>query len=430
MNVVVIGGGVIGLYCALELLGEGVGVTVIDDGPRPGTATPVSAGWVVPSLSAPLSGPGVAGKLARQIVDRRCAFGIRPAPPARLARWLWEFARSGTDQRHRAGLRAVLSLANDSVDAFRKLSAAEEGMEMHHTGVLLTAREPRGLSEAVALLEEARAEGYSGDFEILDQEALVRREPALAPNVLGAVHARAEAHLQPETLRSALIDMVGSAGALRYEGTAVQGVERADDGRWNVVTSQYAVTADRVVIAAGVWSTRLLDQLGVPVPLLSGTGHTVTAEGMSSPPRHALKLMEPNIAIAPFNDGVRIAGRFELGGPGDHTSRRSAGRLLRAAAPYLKRWDPSHVHAERAGMRPATPDSMPLIGRVPGAPGVFAATGHGMLGLTLAPGTASALAPLVVRGTESEVLRPFALDRFRRRDGTGRERPGERSLSA
>lgn len=131
-----------------------------------------------------------------------------------------------------------------------------------------------------------------------------------------------------------------------------------------------------------------------------------------------MKLLEANVAITPFDGGVRLAGRFVLGPPPHHVSPRQIAKIVAAAGPYLWEWQPTRVSAEHIGLRPATPDSLPIIGELPGRPGVIAATGHGMLGLTLPPGTAAEVVHQIRNGAASAVGEPFAVGRFHR--GTGR----------
>ncbi|MQA77824.1 MAG: FAD-dependent oxidoreductase [Streptosporangiales bacterium] len=413
MHVVVVGGGVVGLCCARDLAAHGAEVTVLDTGAGPGVAGPASAGWIVPVLSAPLSGPGVVPHSTRQFLGGRAPFSVHPAPPGRLVRWLWGFVRSGNAVRHRDGLRAMLDLGSRSVALFAKLKAAGLAFEMHETGLVLAARTSEGLDEAVALAEGAHDAGYDHAYEVHDGAALRALEPALAAGLAGGVHARGEAHVRPEQLLDALTRDVEGRVELRT-GIAARGIASGRGGV-RVATSRGDLDADRVIVAAGVWSGRLLRDLGVRVPLLPAGGYSLTAEGDGTAPAHALKLVEPSLALAPFADGVRIAGRFDLGRGTGAYSRGAVAQLLARTREYLADWRPRQPYLEYAGMRPATSDSLPLIGRVPGHDGVFAATGHGMLGLTLAPATAAALVPHVLGDAAPAVLAPFALDRFARR---------------
>jgi D-amino-acid dehydrogenase len=169
------------------------------------------------------------------------------------------------------------------------------------------------------------------------------------------------------------------------------------------------VAAQRVVVAAGLPTAPLLRRLGVRVPLIGARGYSVTIRGRGTPPQHALYLAEAKLGLSPFDDGVRVAGVFELGASNVNASAAVGERLLAAARPYLAGWqpDPDGPVEAWAGLRPATPDGLPLIGALPGLDGIYLATGHGMLGVTLAPATASLLAPLVLDGRAAPELTPF-----------------------
>jgi len=137
----------------------------------------------------------------------------------------------------------------------------------------------------------------------------------------------------------------------------------------------------------------------------------VTAVGWGTPPEHPLKLTEAQVVVAPFEDGVRVSGTFDLSGVNPSQSRRRTKAVIRAAAPYLRDWRPERPRLEWVGLRPATPDSLPLIGSVPGFDGLYLATGHGMLGMTHAPATAKALVPLILEDVLASELEPFRVDR-------------------
>jgi D-amino-acid dehydrogenase len=142
---------------------------------------------------------------------------------------------------------------------------------------------------------------------------------------------------------------------------------------------------------------------------MGARGYSVTLAGRGTPPRHALYLAEAKLGLSPFDGGVRVAGVFELGASNENVSAGVGERLLAAAHPYLGGWhpDPDGPVDAWAGLRPATPDGLPLIGALPGLDGIYLATGHGMLGVTLAPATANLLAPLVLEDRAAPELTPF-----------------------
>src|SRR6266508_3033951 len=139
MRVIVVGGGVIGLWSALELARAGAAVTVLDAGPQGGFASLAAAGWVVPALSALLSGLGVLTNSARKVLHGDAPFSVRPQLTATLLRWLLRFVCSGTAWRYDAGLRVVLDLGAGCVDDFVKLQSAGVDLELRQSGLLMAA---------------------------------------------------------------------------------------------------------------------------------------------------------------------------------------------------------------------------------------------------------------------------------------------------
>ncbi|PQP13161.1 NAD(P)/FAD-dependent oxidoreductase [Rhodococcus opacus] len=122
--------------------------------------------------------------------------------------------------------------------------------------------------------------------------------------------------------------------------------------------------------------------------------------------------MEPKLGLSPYHDAIRIAGAFELPARDERVPERRIRRLVDQVHPYLAGWAPDtkvDIRSGRAGLRPATPDSLPFIGPVPGHRGLYIAAGHGMLGVTLAPATAEGIADMVTSRRIPESMLPFQL---------------------
>lgn len=409
MKVVVVGAGVVGRCTALALRREGAEVTVLDKATQDHGASIANAGWLTPVLTAPLSGPGVIGGVVKSTLRGDRYVGGRPV--AGLVGWTSGFLRSCSAARHRDGLRITLDFAARTVEQYAELKASGVEFEMHRRGLLIAARTEPGLGHAVGMVNEVRAAGYDGETDVLDGAAARRLEPALGEGVIGAVYARAEAHVRPESVLAGLRAALAAEGVELREGVDVLGVERDGPG-WRVATGAGPVSADRVVIAAGVPSAALLRGLGVRVPLLAGKGYSITAKGTGTTPTHPVKLLEATLATTPFDDGLRMSGKFELGARTEKVHEGAIRLIRKGAARYFRDWQPMEPQLRLAGQRPSTPDSLPIVGAVPGNDGVFVATGHGTLGLTLAPATAAALAPLVLHDKSAPELAPFAVERF------------------
>ena len=282
---------------------------------------------------------------------------------------------------------------------------------MHDAGMVVAALSDHGLDAYRRIFTTLKGLGHEGgSVEELDPEALASLEPALDPsNVVAGLHASVDRFVRPEGLMMGLAQSLRGAGVEIRDQTELLDVSRRNGGL-ELKTATGTERADRVVLAAGLPTASLLRKKGVRLPLVGARGFSVTLTGVGVRPRHALYLAEAKLGVSPYDGSVRIAGVFELGASKAEAPPRAGERLVAAAKPYLASWRPAPDEpvVPWAGLRPSTPDGLPLIGELPGLDGVFLATGHGMLGVTLAPATAALLAPLVVNGEAAPELAPFA----------------------
>jgi len=389
-------------------------VTVLERGAIGGGASLGNTGWVVPSMTSPLPAPGMVREGIRQLVTRGDAFVLRPSLDPSFVRWLWRFWRSSTPARFDAGIEALLALNRRTLELFDAYRDAGLDFEMVESGLLVVARTQAGLDHYRHIFRRLRTLGYEGSEPVeLDGAAVAELEPAVdRSNVAAGLHARVDRYVRPETLTGALADRLREDGVEVAERTGVSALRRADSG-WTIVTAEGDRRADAVVVAAGLAASTLLRPLGMRLAMQPARGYSVTVSGEGTPPRHALYLAEAKIGLSPYEGGVRVAGVFELGASRVEAPPDAGARLLAAARPYLAGWRPDTNASPStwAGLRPATADGLPLIGAIPSHEGLFVATGHGMLGVTLAPATAALLAPLVLEGHAPPELRPFAPER-------------------
>jgi D-amino-acid dehydrogenase len=407
--VLVIGGGVVGLCCAYELSRAGAEVTVLERGAVGRGASRGNTGWVCPSFSFPLPAPGVIGEGLRGMLRGGGPLAIRPSLDPTFVRWLLGFRRSATREHWEHGVRALIALNSRTLELFDSYVAAGIEFEMHRSGLLLVATTPAGLASYAAVFADLRALGFEGASVELGPEEAKALEPALAAERLaGGVHALVDRYVRPESLLDGIARHLTAQGVEVRQEIEVEGLAAAN-GRIRVETTTGPIDADRAVVAAGASSPPLLARLGVSLPLVGARGYSFTFTGGSMRPSHALYLAEAKVGISSYVDSVRIAGVFELGHSSDVLHRRRLEAMLASVEPYFSDWRPRSETAllEWAGLRPMTADGLPLIGRAPALQNAYVATGHGMLGVTLAPVTAALLAPLVLEGRAAPELAPF-----------------------
>ncbi len=402
-RVAVIGAGVIGVACAYELARAGAEVVLVDAGTVGQGASRGNTGWVTPSFSYPLAAPGVVRQGLRSALDRDGALVLRPVPDPSYLRWLWRFRERCTTERFAEATRALAALNTRTIELLDAYAADGVPFEMHAGGLVVAARTEAGLGTYRQLFAELRRAGHESRLEDLDRDQLVAVEPALDPGAVSCgLHCVTDRFVRPESLVAGLLGRARALGVEVREDVRVDRIARIGS---DIVVAGERV--DRALIATGVGSVALAATLGVRLPILGAKGYSITASGSGTAPSTALYLAEAKVGVSGYRDAVRIAGVFELPGRDTTIDRRRIGVFVDRAVGYLADWRPDASTMESwAGLRPATPDGLPLIGEI--APRVFVASGHGMLGVTLAPATAALVAPLILDGRTGPELAPFA----------------------
>jgi D-amino-acid dehydrogenase len=410
VKVAIVGGGVVGLCSAYALARAGAEVVLLERGELGRGASEGNTGWISPTISTPLAAPGVLRTGLRSAFDPRGALVIRPGLDTSWLRWLWAFRAASARPRYRSGVKALLDL---NARTFSELDGyVQDGVEfeMHGGGILCLARSEYGIAWFAPVFEDLQSLGFEGTIETLTPEAAREIEPSLGDDARFVVRTSVDRYVRPESLMAGLATRLREQGVELREGVAVTGLERNGAG-WSVATSDGAVEAEAVVVTAGAATPPLLRPFGLRVPIVAAKGYSLTLQGEGVAPRTALYLCEPKIGVSGYDGGVRIAGTFELPGRDLSVDRKRVGYILDDTLPFIRGWKPAPGEVDRqgwAGFRPATPDSLPLLGPIPGQRGLFVAAGHGMLGVTLAPATGAAVADMVTSGDVPAWLAPMA----------------------
>lgn len=411
-QITIVGAGAVGLCAARALALRGCKVTVLDRGEPGSGASQGNAGWVVPNRAAPVPAPGLLDASIRSLWQRDNAFSVRPAADGDYLRWLISFWRHCNARDHSAGTKATQALNARTDSLFDQLRADGVAFESEQADILYAYRSPAALEHDLAGMDKPAGPGSAAHLP-LDGDALRAREPALNDDIVGGYAIPDQRWVRPETLVTGLVNDLTRRGVAIRSNVTVTGFEYQRGNVRAVHTSDGRVASENVLLCAGVWTAELTKLAGVRLPMQAGKGYSLDYTNPPQTVSNALYLDEARLAVTPFDGTVRIAGLMELTPPDTALRPERLATLAGEASRYLRDWpaDPA-LASGWTGMRPLTPDGLPLIGRVPGFQNLLVAAGHAMLGITLAPATAEALGEMVDDERIPAVLHPFDPGRF------------------
>ncbi|MCA9054294.1 MAG: FAD-dependent oxidoreductase [Planctomycetaceae bacterium] len=411
-HVVVIGGGVIGVACAHYLTNQGRQVTVIDRGSIGGACSHGNCGYISPSHVLPLTEPGIIGTALKSLFKKDAPFRVRPRLDFDLLKWFWNFARRCNYRDMVAAAPAIQGLLLSSLKLYEELITGEAlDCEWERAGLLCVYRS-REKFNAFEPTNVLLRDQFNAGARRIDADELATFEPALQSGMAGAWLHEEDEHLRPDKLMSEWRRVLTSRGVEFRENCAVTGFETSDRSARSIHTSEGELTADDFVVALGAWSPMLQDELGCRLPIQPGKGYSITMARPALAPQRPLIFPEKKVAITPWPSGYRIGSTMEFAGY-DTTLRPERLELLRrGAAQYLREPCGEPVLEDWYGWRPMTWDSVPIIDRSPRLENVMIASGHNMLGISMATGTGRLVAELLTGQTPHLDPQPYSVRRF------------------
>jgi D-amino-acid dehydrogenase len=425
-EVLVIGAGVIGLCSAYYLAQRGCRVTVVERNAICDGCSCGNAGLVVPSHSMPLAAPGVPSQALRWMIDPASPFYIKPRLDLDLVRWLWAFGRAANQHTVRAAIPVLRDLQRASRDLFAELAASGFEFGYVQNGLLALFRTADGFAHGAA--EAAMLREYGLASEVLPPEEVFASLSAAAGGIAGGVRHFEDAHVDPAAFVAGLARQVEASGVGVLTSTEVLGFETANSpstgsGRRAGHRSVRRVRTNRgdfeplqVVLAAGSWSPGVAADLGLYLPIQAAKGYSITVPRPKGYPDFPLFLSEARVAVTPMGATLRFAGTLELAGLDRTVNQRRVGAIRRATRAYLPGigdWEADGATEDVwAGLRPCSPDGLPLIGRVPRYSNLVVAAGHATLGLSLGPVTGKLVSQVVLGETPAFGMAALSPNRF------------------
>lgn len=392
-DTVVIGGGVVGLSVALRLLQDGIEVAVIDPLPTGSRASFGNAGIINPATVMPMAGPGVATHVLNWMMRRKSPLYIRGSYFHTVFPWLLRYINAGR-------VSSVTGIAN-VMHTFHKncmedwevlLGNSFIKVNMSHNGSLQL-WSGTGNARANKLGKEIR-EKFNIDAELLTANRLKELVPDLSPSITGGLLINKGGFTSdPIALCNRLTTQIIDLGGHILHKSAEK-IVRNNPKSITIVTNTYEVKCQRVIVAAGIWSKKLVAPFGIKIPLEAERGYHATLPNHNLKLSNTISFKDRGFSVTPMKAGLRLAGTVEFSGLNHPPSINRAERLVEQAHDLF----PNIEHGEPklwSGIRPSFPDSLPVVGSVTEENDVLMAFGHSHYGMTGAPGTAKIINEIV-----------------------------------
>jgi D-amino-acid dehydrogenase len=410
-DITIIGAGIVGICSALSLLERGVAVRLIDRaGPAEG-ASYGNAGVISPWSCVPQSLPGIWRTLPGALLDPLGPLSIRLRYLPRFLPWAIRFLKAGRLDRVEKIADAMNQLTHPNVDLYRRhLAGTGKEHLLQDCYYVQVQRSPvkPGPDDLGYRLREQRGT----PMELADGVRLREVEPALSPDYQSGLIIKDQARaLHPGELGKALADKAKKLGAvfLRHKIIAIK---PGDDGQWLIETDGDTLSAPKLLITAGAWSTRLLEPLGIRLPLEYERGYHLEFRKPGVELRHSVMDLDKKFVTSAMSSGIRSAGTAEFAGldaPPDDRRADMLKSLTKAMLPDLNTEDTKGW----MGVRPSFPDSLPCIDELPGFKHLYCAFGHSHYGLGMAPKTGELIADIIAERRPNIDLAPYRAERFR-----------------
>jgi D-amino-acid dehydrogenase len=409
---VVIGGGVVGAASAYFLVRDGWHVTIVDQGEFGRACSHGNCGYICPSHVLPLAVPGAVRGALKALLSPNSPFTIRPRFAPSLWSWLLSFARHCNQTDMLEGGDAIQALLRSSRTLYTEILEREQmDCEWENRGLMFVFQTPAAM-EHYAETDRLLTERFQMPARRIDSATLAEMEPALKPGLAGAWHYEGDAHLRADRLMTAWKAVLERLGVVVRTRCKFNGFASASGMAHVANTDGGEIAGDLFVLATGAWTPLLNKNLGCNIPIQPGKGYSITMPRPEKCPVYPLILEEHRVAITPMRTGYRIGSTMEFAGYDSSLNRSRLDLLCNSARLYLHQPTCEPVQEEWYGWRPMTPDSVPIIDWTPALDNVLIASGHNMLGMSMAPATGKLIAEMAGRRTTHVALSPYSARRF------------------
>lgn len=388
-DILIIGGGIVGACTASFLIDEGYSVTIVDRGNFTDNCSFGNAGMIVPSHFIPLASPGMISKGLLWMMDNKSPFYIKPKLDPLFFQWIWQFRKAATVSHVNECAPILKQMHFESREWYQGF-ADDNRIEWKEDGILMLCKSDAATEDEINTAYQAHALDIPA--EILNEQEVRLKEPSLSSNISGGVWYPMDATLDPAKTIKNLYASLKQRGVIFYPEHEVERlIDHRQDGCEIVFKNKTIQKTKYVVVSTGSGNGhRLIRRL----LLEPGKGYSFDVSSHQFIPAVASILHEARVAITPMGSFTRIAGTLELGNFSNKINQNRVKGIVQSLPEY---YQSNIVYPDKIwhGLRPCTPDGMPYIGRCYDKSAILLATGHAMMGVSLAPATGRILRDII-----------------------------------
>ncbi|CAM1360262.1 Amino acid dehydrogenase [Tenacibaculum litoreum] len=411
-DIIIIGGGIIGLSTAYYLQKEGHKVTIIEKSNFSSGASFVNAGIITPSHIVSLAAPGMITKGLKWMLSSTSPLSIKPRLDFDFLQWAWFFKKSATRKKVATSIPVIKDINLFSRELYEEIKASKDfDFHYQHKGLMMYYKTDKMGEEEWNVGKLGIKEGLK--VELLTKEETQKLEPNIQLNIKGAVYYHSDAHMTPNEYMKQMKLYLEQNDVTFLSNQEVLDFHISNGKVMSIRTENNTIVADEFILTTGSWTQKLAKKLGINIPVQAGKGYRINVKSKTNITIPAI-LTEAKVAVTPMNGFTRFGGMMEIAGINNKVNKKRVHAIVDASKSYYNNLNinQEEINNVETGLRPCSPDGLPYIGRLSKVKNVTVATGHAMMGWSLGPATGKLVSEIIDIKKTSLDITPFNVERF------------------